>query len=739
MFSSRQKIVFREILTTKTGEMFITANMGILHYSGDMFSLNFSGGGMTDSDGKPSRLGRSSNIFKDAYYLFSGFKAIAEGPDQIIYVVSDNNNFGWMDNKKGKGFGFPPFNFPGQQKIDIKKIWIDRDGDLFVAAADSFYIIKEATKVFKATKYANPNMGELTYNVEFDKDSNMMVTEGAKKIERFSLGKNIRALCFTQDSFDGDIFIGTNNGLFTFEKKTGLYFNLFSNSKSKPVTITDIDIGQQPNYAYIWFSTKEMGMGSYSTFSKTINHFPYKNYKAQLSPIEQICRLSYTELLVAPKDTLPAIFNTERSSYQFISDTSLDGANSTVDAKRGSGNIIAIIKDGELYFSKEFLGNRSISTTIYPQDAYIKEILIQGISYQEKINSFGRFDSIKSIRLKYHENNLDIFYAARGFNSSDTVIFAWKLEGVWKDWMEVPYTMLDERMNMSSLNKLEPGEYIFRLKVKNGSGPWLDNEVSLKIIIDPPFWQTLWFWTSTILAVSALIFVIVKWRVRAARKHERQKVKHEKELLEMESRALRAQMNPHFIFNCLNSIKALIQNNEQQRSIDYLTTFSKLIRTLFHNSDKRQISLYDEIETCKLYTQLEAMRLNNKFRYSFDIDPNIDLKSVMVPALIIQPFIENAIWHGIVPKDEGNITVRIHGNNEAVICEVDDDGIGRVLSKQNKPVTPVLHDSKGIHLSQARLNLEKLLNDKNASISITDKFENAISTGTKVIIQFNLL
>ena len=134
---------------------------------------------------------------------------------------------------------------------------------------------------------------------------------------------------------------------------------------------------------------------------------------------------------------------------------------------------------------------------------------------------------------------------------------------------------------------------------------------------------------------------------------EKQKSIHEKELLEMEARALRAQMNPHFIFNCMNSIKSLIQKNDQDKAVTYLTTFSKLIRTIFQNSDKREITLYDEIETCKLYTQLESMRFGNKFNYHFKVDETIDLKSVQVPALIIQPFIENAIWHGIMPKENG--------------------------------------------------------------------------------------
>ncbi|HET9433748.1 MAG TPA: histidine kinase [Chitinophagaceae bacterium] len=226
--------------------------------------------------------------------------------------------------------------------------------------------------------------------------------------------------------------------------------------------------------------------------------------------------------------------------------------------------------------------------------------------------------------------------------------------------------------------------------------------------------------------------------VKGVRREEELKMHYKLQMIELEAKALRAQMNPHFIFNCMNSIKALIQNDEKKRSIDYLTTFSKLIRTVFQNSDKRRISLFDEIETCRLYIQLETMRLNGKLKYNFNIDPNIDLKSVMVPALIIQPFIENAIWHGIVPKEQGAINISIKQNNDAIVCEVDDDGIGRELSKLNKPVATVIHESKGVHLSQARLNLEKILNETNASIEIIDKQENDMARGTRVVIIFNL-
>jgi sensor histidine kinase YesM len=220
---------------------------------------------------------------------------------------------------------------------------------------------------------------------------------------------------------------------------------------------------------------------------------------------------------------------------------------------------------------------------------------------------------------------------------------------------------------------------------------------------------------------------------------EKLKAKYEKEMLRLEAKALRAQMNPHFIFNCMNSIKSLIQQNDQDKAVTYLTTFSKLIRTIFENSDKREITLFDEIETCRLYTQLESMRFGNKFNYHFRVNDTIDLKSVQVPALIIQPFIENAIWHGIMPKEDGGtVTVSVEPKENAICCTIDDDGIGREVSKQNKfKGEPSTHQSKGVHLTQSRLALDNALNKRNATLETRDKKDaGEKSYGTIVILTF---
>lgn len=235
-----------------------------------------------------------------------------------------------------------------------------------------------------------------------------------------------------------------------------------------------------------------------------------------------------------------------------------------------------------------------------------------------------------------------------------------------------------------------------------------------------------------------LLYVLIHYD-RRNRDAEWQKLLKEKEMMELEARALRAQMNPHFVFNCMNSIKSLIQDGEQEKAINYLTTFSKLIRNLFSQSDKNEITLYDEIETCRHYLQLEAMRFDAGFSYSIELDEQIDLKSVFIPALIIQPFIENAIWHGLVPRgDGGNLQVSIQLDGKNISINIDDNGIGREASRLIKNSIASVHQSKGVNLTQSRLLLDNILQKRIATIQYVDKLDNkGKPAGTKVIISIN--
>jgi len=244
------------------------------------------------------------------------------------------------------------------------------------------------------------------------------------------------------------------------------------------------------------------------------------------------------------------------------------------------------------------------------------------------------------------------------------------------------------------------------------------------------FFGTLFIWN--------LIYFVYHY-VQSLLTHEKEKIATEKEIWETEARGLRAQMNPHFIFNCINSIKAFILQDEEDEAVNYLVAFSKLMRIILQNSDKKEITLFDELETSRLYVQLERMSCRNKFDYHFEVDEHIDLKSLQIPPLMIQPFIENAIYHGIMPKaNGGTITIALEKKNENFFCIIEDNGIGREASKQIKFTGRSSgHESKQVHLIHSRSKAD-ILNQKNVSVEIIDKKDSTNqSTGTKVVLIFN--
>ncbi len=212
----------------------------------------------------------------------------------------------------------------------------------------------------------------------------------------------------------------------------------------------------------------------------------------------------------------------------------------------------------------------------------------------------GADEEKTAIQLPYNKNSLTFSFSAPEFFFPERIEYAYQLIGVQDDWQ---YSNSFNRK--ITYTQLSPGNYVLMLKAQILGSDWQDAPVSYTIIIKPAFWQTWWFKLLIgVLLLLVMIFMFKK-RIHVIRKKALQKNEHEKELMDLEAKALRSQMNPHFIFNCMNSIKSLIQQEEKDKAIAYLTTFSKLIRTIFQNSDKREISLYDEIETCKLYTQFE--------------------------------------------------------------------------------------------------------------------------------------
>jgi LytS/YehU family sensor histidine kinase len=208
---------------------------------------------------------------------------------------------------------------------------------------------------------------------------------------------------------------------------------------------------------------------------------------------------------------------------------------------------------------------------------------------------------------------------------------------------------------------------------------------------------------------------------------------------ELEMQALRAQMNPHFIFNCLSSINRFVLKNETEAASDYLTKFSRLIRMVLNNSNKTFITLEDELNTLKLYMDMERLRFNHSFDYNISFNNSIDADNIFIPPLLLQPFVENAIWHGLMPmEDQGNLEIELSIDDRILTCIITDNGIGREKAALLKSKSAEKQKSLGLHITNERLALLNINMDEQTSFKFEDVTDDrGNNAGTRVVLKIN--
>ncbi|MCC7400361.1 MAG: histidine kinase [Chitinophagaceae bacterium] len=314
----------------------------------------------------------------------------------------------------------------------------------------------------------------------------------------------------------------------------------------------------------------------------------------------------------------------------------------------------------------------------------------------------------KIITLDHDQNFIQVSFSVLNFTNPKQNKLWYRLEGFDREWH------LSETGNIIYTN-LPPGKYKLKLKGANNSGIVNENADSLLISISPAYWQTWWFLSSVALLTASLFLLFVRRRINSIRKESALKQK----ISDTEMMALRAQMNPHFIFNCLTSIDNLIQNNEKEKATIYLSRFAKLIRNILENSKNITIPCWKDLETLQLYIELEELRCDKKFNFHIAIDPEILQGDYKVPPLIIQPFVENAIRHGLMNKtgDPKELKVSVHPENNFIHYKIEDNGVGRQKAAEYKKLNKSLHRSLGINISMQRIHL---VNGKDNSVTITD-------------------
>jgi two-component sensor histidine kinase len=337
-------------------------------------------------------------------------------------------------------------------------------------------------------------------------------------------------------------------------------------------------------------------------------------------------------------------------------------------------------------------------------------------------------DSVYTV--SYKENNVKLDYTCISFRSEGDIIYKYRLKGLNNSWDSTRSTSLE-------YPSLPAGAFEFELAAINKFG-LESNTIVIRFIIDPPFWKTLWFRVLVIAAIVSMAWLLVLLQFNRFRKKEREKTRIRQQLNELEQKALRAQMNPHFIFNCLSSIQGFIMTKDFETTNNYLTEFARLIRQTLDNSEKTSISIENEIRYLSSYLEIEKMRYANAFDYSIEVGPEVKQDFTYIPNMLLQPYVENCIRHGLRYKDkDGLIQLKFLQTEKELVCVVQDNGIGRQKAGEFRSQIRIEYQSRGMKLTEERVNLLNKNQEEKIRIEVIDlSHDNGEPAGTKVIIHF---
>jgi len=309
------------------------------------------------------------------------------------------------------------------------------------------------------------------------------------------------------------------------------------------------------------------------------------------------------------------------------------------------------------------------------------------------------------LRLDHRRNHLTFDYLGISLSKPDKVLYRYRLNGFDQDWL--PPT----EARFASYSNLSHGTYSFEVISSTGNGVWSE-PVSFSFEITPPFWLRWWFFALCAIALAAIGYGTIRYRsiLRERRERTRQLMLRSR-MLQLEQQSLNANMNRHFVFNALNSIQYHINKQDRTTASRYLTSFAKLIRKNLDASQNDTTTLAEELERLELYLVLEHMRFKDKFDYKIDVEPGLNIAEARLPAMMLQPYVENSIWHGILPMD-GSGTVRIEvrkAEGDRLEIRILDNGIGVKHSLEAKASGQGDHISRGIEITKGRADVLRRL------------------------------
>jgi ligand-binding sensor domain-containing protein len=391
-------------------------------------------------------------------------------------------------------------------------------------------------------------------------------------------------------------------------------------------------------------------------------------------------------------------------------------------------NTAACLKDafGNLWFGG-INGFNKVPSVFNENNAAAPSPLITSIHVMNEVLKSDTLSCyIHKLSLPPSQNFINFEFQCPYYSQTENIVYKYKLSPVDTGWV------YSGTRNFVNYTQLPPGKYTFEVKAANTNLIWSAKAAMITFSIDVPWYKTWWFYA--IVAVSFLFFIVRMYLQRLSALKKDAEIKHQ--IAQTEMAALKAQMNPHFIFNCINSIDAYIQCNDKYLASFYLNKFAKLIRNTLESSKHNLVPFQKDLETIKLYVEMEEMRNESKFKTKYYIDTSIENLDIKIPPLIVQPYIENAILHGLRNRDgnEGLLSISISKNEDYLYYEITDNGIGRVASR-NISINKL--PSYGMQLSEDRVRLFN--DDANNNIEILDNYtSDGKASGTTIKLKLKI-
>jgi ligand-binding sensor domain-containing protein/two-component sensor histidine kinase len=527
------------------------------------------------------------------------------------------------------------------------------------------------------------------------------------------------------------IWFISNNGVYVYAPGSNSYQHLVqSNGNSRHFMGKTLAVTEDANH-HIWILTEGNGLfeciknGDYtihhesSTTNKTIRGDGIWDMEKDVK--ENILWLSTVEGL--------ARFNPVTKQ--------LYGSFSMQNGMKDNGGGYHFEQSGNQLFQIFFSNINIIDRETYRWNRQAPKPIITSFKVQQQERITRLDTSGFSLSLKPGENYFEIEFAGLSLNNSNMNRYFYRLEGIDKEWQ------YNGDKNMVSYSALSPGRYTFSVKYLNNDGVESPPQ-QVFITIKKPFYKTAGFIGALALLLAGAAYAWYRYRINNLRQKEQLK----QLVAETEMKALRAQMNPHFIFNSLNSIQKYILKNEHFEASQYLTKFSRLIRLILDHSNQHTILLSSELDLLRLYVEMESLRFENRFEYSISADEHLNADTVQVPSMLIQPYVENAIWHGLLhlPATQdgkeamGRLTISVTGDgSNSIKVVIEDNGVGREKAAELKSKQVLKKKSYGMQITEDRIAvINRTLNMKARAEIVDLKDGRGHATGTRVELHIPL-